>query len=398
MKYIFTLSIFLLLITTIGCQNNNIIENEFSSLNDTIFIKTKKVKGNGLFDLGFGLPKFKDTLVTIPNSIIYPKGIKNLKRFQLKTDFKERKDYNVEILLGNKNNKQVFIVDENNNKDLTDDLVKECEEIIWNSPPKPVKCEYLISNGIQIVKDSSWLCIGSSKGKTLIGKREHLIGQFTIDNKNFKIGVAGYRNPMSFTYGFGSKISVLSSLGVKKEALVKSDLMDIGELINLNNKFYRFESISRKGDLITLIKEENFQTKIGTQKGIIAPFFEVITISGDTIRSSDLNNKITVIANSCGCGNDKKSTEAFYEMKNAFGNSINILRVDSNLEKSDIGIQIDSEEKFNKEFYDNYRKQYCSRICYVIGKNNRIIDKFDINEWKTKITKIIKEKTNIKTL
>lgn len=392
MKYIITLSIFLLLITTIGCQKNKIIENEFSSLSDTIFIKTKIMKGNGLFHLGFGYLKFKDTINTFSNSIVYPKGIKNLKRYQLKTDFKETKDYNVEILLGNKNDKQVFIVDENNNKDLTDDLVRECEKIIWNSPPKAVKCEYLISNGKQIVKDSSWLCIGSSRGKILIGKREHLIGQFTIDNENFEIGVAGYRNPMSFTYGFGSKISVLSTLGVKKDTLIKSDLMSIGELINLNNKFYRFESISRKGDLTTLIKDESFKTKIGTQKGIIAPTFEAITIAGDTIRSSDLNNKITVIANSCGCGGDKKSTEAFYEMEKAYGNSINILHVDSNLEKSEIGIQIDSEEKFNKEFYDNYRKQYCSRICYVIGKDNRIIDKFDINEWKDKITKIIKEK------
>lgn len=392
MKYIIALSIFFFLITTIGCQKNKIIENEFSSLSDTIFIKTKIMKGNGLFYLGFGFPKFKDTINTFSNSIVYPKGIKNLKRYQLKTDFKETKDYNVEMLLGNKNDKQVFIVDENNNKDLTDDLVRECEKIIWNSPPKAVKCDYLISNGKQIVKDSSWLCIGSSKGKILIGKREHLIGQFTIDNENFEIGIAGYRNPMSFTYGFGSKISVLSTLGVKKDTLIKSDLMSIGELINLNNKFYRFESISRKGDLITLIKDETFKTKIGTQKGIIAPTFEAITIAGDTIRSSDLNNKITVIANSCGCGGDKKSTEAFYAMEKSYGNSINILHVDSNLEKSEIGIQIDSEEKFNKEFYDNYRKQYCSRICYVIGNDNRIIDKFNINEWKTEITKIIKEK------
>ena len=111
MKFIFTLSVFfILLFAIIGCQKNKIIENQFSSLSDTIFIKTKIIKGNGLFDLGFGHPKFKDTLNTFSNSIVYPKGIKNLKRFQLKTDFKEKKDYNVEILLGNKNNKQVFLL------------------------------------------------------------------------------------------------------------------------------------------------------------------------------------------------------------------------------------------------------------------------------------------------
>ncbi|AUC20617.1 MULTISPECIES: hypothetical protein [Polaribacter] len=352
------------------------------------------MKGNGLFDLGFMYIKFKDTLNTFSNSIIYPKNIKNLKRFQLKTDYGEKQDYNVEILLGNKKNKQIFIVDGNNNKDLTDDLVRECEKIIWNSPPKAVKCEYLISNGKQIIKDSSWLCIANNKGKILLGKREHLIGKFTIDNENFEIGVADQdnRNPKEFTYDIFSKITVLSNLGVKKEKLVKSHLMSIGELINLNNKYYRFESISNNGDLITLIKDENFKTKIGTQKGIIAPTFEVVTISGDTIRSSNLKNKITVIANSCGCGGDKKSTEAFYEMEKSLGKLINILHVDSNLKKSDIGIHIDSEEEFNKSFYNNYRKQYCSKTCYVIGMDNRIIDKFNINEWKTKITKIIKEK------
>lgn len=395
MKYSIRLLVFSTLIfMTTSCQKNRSIENRFSSLNDTILIKTKKIKGRGLFELGYGSPQFKDTSETFSNPIKYPKNIKNIKRHQLKVDFREKKNHNVEILLGYKNGNQVFIVDQNNNKDLTDDILRMCENIIWTSPPEIVKCEYLISNGKEMVKDSSWLCIGKGNGKILLGKREHLIGKFSIDNENFEIGVVEPRNPMSFSYGFFPDIAVLSNLGIKKDSIAYSDLMKFGEVLNLNSKYYRFENISNNGDLITLVKDENFKTKIGTQKGMIAPDFNALTISGDTIRSSNLNNKLTVIANSCGCGGDKESTEAYYEMERLLGNTINILHVDSGIEKSDIGIHIDSEVEFNKDFHNNYRKEYCSRICYVIGTDKRIIDKFYINEWKSKITRIIKEKTN----
>jgi len=379
-----------LLFSLISCHKNKIVQNQFSSLSDTILIKTKKVKGSGLFDLGYGSIEFKDTSDTFSNSIKYPTDIKNLKRFQLKTDFKETKDYNVEILLGNRNGKQVFVVDENNNKDLTDDTIRECEKIIWSSPPEILKTEYLISNGQQIVKDSSWLCIGNSNGRILLGKREHLIGEFSIDDENFEIGIVEPRNPMSFSYGFFPDIAVLANFGIKKDSINYSDLLQYGEVLNLNNKYYRFDSISNNGDLITLVQDNEFLTKIGTQKGMIAPSFRVITTSGDTLKSSDLNNKFTVVANSCGCGGDKESTQSFYYIEKALGGSINVLHVDSGMKKSDVGIHIDSEEEFNKEFYDNYRKEYCSRICYVIGKDNRIVEKFNINEWENLLPKIIK--------
>ena len=119
MKYFFRILVFYASIyMSIGFQDNRNNENQFSSVSDTLFIKTHKVKGSGLLDFGYKGLQFKDTSETFSNSILYPNNIKNLKRYQLKTDFKETKDYNVEILLGNKDGKQVFIVDENNNKDL----------------------------------------------------------------------------------------------------------------------------------------------------------------------------------------------------------------------------------------------------------------------------------------
>ncbi|WP_248723707.1 hypothetical protein [Seonamhaeicola sp. ML3] len=387
--YISFLVLNALIFMTTSCQENRNIENKFSSLNDTISIKTKKIKGRGLFELGYGSLKFKDTSETFSNSIKYPKNIENIKRYQLKVDFSEKQNNNVEILLGNKNGNQVFIVDQNNNKDLTDDIVRMCENIIWTAPPEIIKCEYLISNGKEMVKDSSWLCIGKGNGKILLGKREYFLGKFSIDNENYEIGVIEPRNSMSFAYNFLPEIALLSKFGVNKDSLSYSDLIKIGEILILNDKHYRFEKISNNGDLVTLVKEERFDNKIGTQKGMIAPEFKAITISGDTITNSIFGKKLTVIANSCGCGGDKKSTEDFYEMERLYGNDINVLHVDFNIKKTNTGIHIDSEKEFNKDFSNHYRQEYCSRICYVIGKNKRIIDKFNINQWKDRLSTII---------
>ena len=48
------------------------------------------------------------------------------------------------------------------------------------------------------------------------------------------------------------------------------------------------------------------------------------------------------------------------------------------------------ETAFNRDMYDNYRSAYCSRICYVIGTDSRIIDKFTVTDWKSALPGIIK--------
>ena len=123
---------------------------------------------------------------------------------------------------------------------------------------------------------------------------------------------------------------------------------------------------------------------------MIAPEFDGITVAGDTINSLTLHDRVIVIANSCGCGGDKISTEAYNKMEKTFGNNIHILHLDSNIEKGLVGLHIDMKEKYNKDIYKIYRKQFCSRITYVIGKNNKIIDKFKITDWESILPKIIK--------
>ncbi len=375
----------------ISCQNKEYGLNHFSSSIDTLIIKTKKQKGDGLFQLGAAVGlKFNDTSEKLPYSLKYPENLDDTKVLQLKTDFKEKKDFFVDILNGYKNGQKVFVVDENNNKDFNDDTIRPYEKILWNSSDKLVKCVFQISDGKKISQDSSWLRIGISNNNQIIGRSEHLIGEFSIGNENYEVGIIELRNAVSFTYGFDSEIALLSNKGKKKDSISNRDLLKLGELLNLNENFYRFESISNKGEFITLVKVKNFENKIGTQIGMIAPSFSIVSTKGDTINSSNLHNKVTVIANSCGCGGDIESTQAFYDIKNNFKN-LNVLHIDSKIDTKLNGLHFDMENEFNKDFYNNYRMQYCSRICYIIGKDERIIDKFNITDWETILPKIIEK-------
>ena len=374
-----------------SCQQNHHSENVFSVSNDTLIIKTTKHSGSGLFDLGYGFLKFKDTSEKFLFDVKLPNKIDNLKRYELKVDFREKEDFYVELMEGKIGKKDIFIVDSNNNKDFTDDPIRYYKNFRENSNIQLIKSKFQISNGKTIVRDSSWIKISkTSDGRVLLGRREFLLGRFKIDNKEYEIGITEPRNILSFTYGFQPTAGILSHSGIKKDSLYESDLINLGEYLNLDSEYYRFEKISNNGDFITLVKDNNFNLKIGTQKGMIAPEFKAKTITGKAIESSVFQDKITVIANSCGCGGDIESTKSYYNMEEMYGNKINIIHVDSDIDQSSNGIHIDSEKEFNKDFYKKYRQKYCSRISYVIGKNKRVLDKFNINKWETFLPKFIK--------
>lgn len=390
MKTIFKTIILFIGIFIVACENKKTLANHFTSSVDTLVIRTKKVKGSGLFELGAGSLIFKDTTEEFPYSITYPKSIQDVQRHLFEPDYQERAHFYVDIIKGTRNGQNVYVVDENDNKNLNDDTIRPLEKMQWFSSQNAVKCKYSISNGEKIVKDSSWLQIGIVDDNLLLGTSDHLIGEFSIDKENYKIGITDRPGASQFRYSEASEIALLSNMGNEKDSISKRDLLKLGEFLNLNNSYYKFQSISNNGEYISLIKERGFKNETGTQIGMISPSFNVVTTAGDTISSSNLQTKITVIANSCGCGGDKESTQASNDIKNTFKN-INVLHVDSKIEAESDGLHIDMENSFNKDFYNNYRQGYCSRICYIIGKNKRIIDKFDIKDWKTILPKLIEK-------
>lgn len=274
-----------------------------------------------MFSSGVTDIHFRDTVEVFPYSVKYPKQITNFKRIQMSTDFGTAKPNYVDIISGKRGEEEVFIVDENNNKDLTDDSIRIFKPIKWRSNIDLIKCKYLISNGLEIVEDSSWIRIGTIDNDIYYGRSEHLIANFTLNKLQYSVGVIDSRAG-DFVYGYYPEIALLSYNNELKDTLLQKDILKLGEFINLNGNYYRFESITNNGEYITLIKEINFDKEVGIQVGMIAPDFECKTVAGDSVKSSMLHDRIIVIANSCGCGGDRLSTEAYYEMRKEYANDI----------------------------------------------------------------------------
>jgi len=387
MRSLFKATLFLIILQ--GCGNHKNGINRFSPSNDTLVIRTQKQLGDGLFGNGVAPIHFKDTNDTFPYAIVYPKHLPISKRFQIWTEIKADNSNFVDGIAGIKDGVKIFVLDENNNRDLTDDSIRNFEEIKWKTNSGLIKCSYMISNGKQMVKDSSWVRIGNSMNGLSYGRSEHLKANFSIGKESYQISANDFWSAASFAYSTTTEIALTGEGHVLKDSLPEKDKLKVGEYLKLGTQYYRFDNISNNGEYITLIKENHFKSKIGAQVGMLAPAFKAITVDGDTIDSKKLHDKPIIIANSCGCGNDTISTEAYYAIKKMYGNKAYVLRLDSKIRNNPEGMQIDMEEAFNKDIYDKYRGTYCSRICYVINKNSRMIDKFTITDWKSALPALL---------
>jgi len=382
--------LFLMMLFFLNCKEYKKRQNSFSSSQDTLKIAMQKAKGEGLFGGGAGTANFKEISESFANEVIYPEGIDSLYRLEFMVDFQPKSDTTyVEIIRGLKNGVPIFSIDQNYNKDFRDDEIRELKKMNWKSLEALVKCEYDIFNGTTMVRDSSWLRIGYINGMLFLGKSEHHLGEFSIDKQAFTIATIEPRNTGSFSYVFDPRIAIFSSLETKKDSIEKRDILRLQEILDLNGKFYRFEGISNDGSFVTLVKDKPLSQKIGTQVGMKAPSFSVVSIRGEKLTSKDFQDKISVIANSCGCGGDIESTQAVFDIKDKFGDAIHVLQVDSSIREKHNIYQIDSEKKENQSFYEIYRKQYCSRMVYVIGKDGRLMDKFEIFDWKKELPSLI---------
>lgn len=385
-KLVFKILLFVIILQ--GCKQKNHILNQFSSSSDTIVIKTQKKKGAGLFISSSFPLTFKDTSEKFDYAIICPKNINNIKRIQKIVGIHDSISYFINIIKGNIGGKEIFVVDENNNRDLRDDSIRISKEIKWYASEDIIKCNYSTHNGREKVNDHSWIQIRKVGNELWMSRKDYLEGDFNIDDENYKIGVIDIRNSL-FTYNIHPEIALLSTNHLKKDTLLYKEVLKFNEYLKLKNGYYHFAKVSKLGKQITLIKEPEFKRKIGTQLGMIAPDFKTVSISGDTINSIILNNKVTLIANVCGCGGDKKSTKAYYDIVNYYSNKINVIALDSKIDKNTEGTFVDVDEVFNRDIYNKYRQTYCSRMCYVIGGNNRIIDKFEVTEWKSNLIKLL---------
>lgn len=409
----------------ISCKRESIKTNHFTSQNDTLIIHTEKKIGDNLFDyfatsVDFtAIDSFNSYTVTVPKNILEPKigeqiidwkiysylqykkgeitnkwAINDVLNNKLDTTIvHNNKNNSISILSGKKNNQKVFIVDENNNKDFRDDTIRNYKEMNWNPTKNDlIEVNYYLFNEKEVALDTSWLNIGTSNNKLLFSVVQNAQASITIDNHKYQIGIKN--TGFSFDNPIGA---IISENGIKKDSLIKSEILELGEYFKLNNQYYKFESISYDGDKIKLIKEKDVSDKIGTQVGFIAPDFKCSTIKKDTISLSNYKNEYLLLTNVSSCYSKINSYECYKELYEAYNTKIKILAIDNSPNFLNFQInRLDLEGNFiiadeNPLVKENYRQDFCSRTCFLINPNGTIVDKFEIFDWKQMLSNHFKE-------
>jgi hypothetical protein len=372
------------------CHGGRSEKNQFSLSADTLLIRASRVKGTGVFNFGGGFLEFEDTASLFDYPIDYPDSLTNISGIRRPVDFRYELDY-IDIICGQLPSKGfVVIVDQNNNQSFRDDTIFSLQPIDWYSSRNSIPVTFLVFDGTDTIQSRSWIRIGYWNGDIIYGRDEYLSASISIDDKHFNVGIIDEPLSGCFTYGLEPQITILSTELSKKDSIEVGDLIKMKEYLKLNEVYYKFDSISNNGNYIMLIKEKNFENKTGTQIGMLAPDFTFKSTSGDTVSTYLLHDKPLIIANSCGCGGDTKSSQAYFEMRETYKEDAYVLRLDSDFSGNPSDKwTINVGDKDNKDCYHKFRQAYCSRICYVVGPNRRILDKFQITDWKKNLPKLL---------
>ena len=390
----FAASILVLLSTLLqSCvgSTNNSSSREFSSLNDTVLLETYRVKGSGIFSLGAGFLTLEDTNHLFSYPIRYPERISDVKGAHLPTDFISPEQDYMDILVGQIEGREVYVVDQNDNQDFTDDSIRILQPIDWKSSNHSVASVVRVYSGASIVQDTSWVRVGLVGDNVLYSRDEHLEAELLFNNHRLTLGLIDEPSVSVFTYDIAPQVGILSIDSAYKESMRQSEMYGLGEYLPLDSTYYRFDSLARDGSQIILVKEVDFDKQYGTQVGMLAPHFTGVSLEGDTLESSKLLKKPLVIANSCGCGGDVESTQAVEEIVSKYGSGIHTLHLDHRLENSNADWGIDVSDPYNEEINKVYRGQYCSRTAYLVGVNNRIVDKFNVMDWEIALSSLMRD-------
>lgn len=391
-----------------GCNSNKPQTNYFSYSSDTLIIETKKIEGNGLFTPGASRLRFRDTaewkelLDWFDFQFVYPEKLKETKieifsiihvplkyynklKYDTLQKFSSEQENTIGIVSGIIDNDEVFIVDENNNKDFRDDSIRVFNEWDWWSDENLIKCEYIIEKEKETISDFGWIKIGRRKDDLLFTNCQHLEATFSIDDIKYKLGVID-DNSNSFCF-IRPEFALLGENEVMRDTLFERDLLKLKEYIKLGNFYYAIKDFYSGSGTIVLVKEENFESKVGVQIGTNAPSFKFVSTTGDTISSSEYKNYDYLIANVSGCS--PRSFDIFEEILNGINSKLKLIGINSGVKRGLKGVLIDVEDQYNNEMYVNYRNAYSSYDCYLINKEGRIIDKFKISNWESNLTEFI---------
>jgi peroxiredoxin len=299
---------------------------------------------------------------------------------------------------GIKENDTILIVDENNNKDFRDDSVRVIKSLRqlptngWWSNSTHIKSKYFISDGNELIEDSTWVCIAKIYNEGLLFfVSHHLEATFSVDDQVYKIGIIDRYTNFCFD---DPTMTLLTRDGIRRDTLTESELIKQGEYLKLKDKYYRFDTISNDGRYVTLIKEKEFNNKIGTQVGMIAPDFNCHSIDGDSISSSNYKGKYLILVNVSACWSRISSYQCYKIMTETYKGKLEFIAIDNSpatLRNNIKALNLSGEfviAEENKMIQKAYRPDYSSRTCFLIDPDGRILDKFEIFDWRTNLSHV----------
>ena len=350
---------------------------------ETLTLRTEQVRGGGLFGIGAGFISFDGTTGQFPYPVTYPEGVTNVLATRLRVQLYDSLDY-IDVLLPKQDEQEVLIIDENDNQNFADDPARPFGIFSFDHDPGiPVAIRRRTAD--RTVRDTSWIRLGRKNvtdDNVLYSTYQHRQASVDLGERHYRIGITDPYASTTFEYGPAPELAVLAVDGEARNHLEERDHVKRGEYLHLAGQYYRFDSITRDGREVFLTRDDRFAEREGTQVGMLAPEFHLVTTDGDTVRSEELHDKPIVVANSCGCGGDIVSTEAFTEIREAFRNDIHAIRLDSGIKDAPTGWNADVEAPYNEDIYRDYRGAYCSRMAYLVGKDRRILDQFTITDWE----------------
>ncbi len=412
----------------LGCISENPIgstPNSFSSAPDTLRLNLQKVKGFGILGYSCTSLRFLDTTETDIPALIIPQDIHDWQLSYISIDNKpfflqgygngrmdslfytnfldmpnliakgkidtanllSDSDYYIYILRGQHNGQDVFMLDENSNKDFTDDSIRLVKPLVPKSVSNLIKCKYPIYNDTEFVIDSSWMNIGlSDQNGMSICEAFHHVTTFSIGEEQYKIGVWQYENG-GLAFAWRPTLALLAADSFELDQLSVENTISRNEYLRLGNDHYHFHDITNDGRIITLIKEAHFEQQIGTQKGMIAPAFECVTVDGEVIKSNQIGKSPLLITNLTACGSG--TLEDYQAILAASTGKIKVLAMEPHPKGSSPGAVVDTENDLNRKFHETYRKYYSSRICYLIGEDRRVLERFHIENWENRLAQYL---------
>ncbi|MCX6224126.1 MAG: hypothetical protein NTV01_05165 [Bacteroidia bacterium] len=305
------------------------------------------------------------------------------------------RDNSVCFLTGMRGKDPIFIIDQNNNKDFRDDPVRQVETIDLYSREKLIPCDYKIYNGKKYVTATNWLAFGTWRDDGLwYAAVQHFTTGFNLEKSSYEIEL--FISESRF-YTYRPQLAVIGGNGILKDTVAPGEYVGVGEFILLKEGVYRFADLTQDCSYITLVREDHYADKSGTQIGVLAPAFKCHTTDGDSISSEDYKGSNVLLVNISACYSVPGSQEVYKDLAETYGSKLDMVVIDraggylKQIEKWNLaGKLVNADTPDNKEFAKNYRSDYCSRTCFLIGPDGRIVDKFEIFNWEKNLAKHFK--------